>query len=152
MLTVVVDLDRRLVTLFAAIRWHGLTLLGRKELLHDTSVELATHDGGSPMKITFSIFVAAALLLGSSSAEAARGIMLPPTSPSTSAPLIPQTNPIGGAGTGQSFGALPGAPGSPTYDPNAALPSLNNQGSALAPLAGPTASGQPPGTTTGPCT
>jgi len=35
-------------------------------------------------------------------------------------PGLSQTNPIGGAGTGQNFGALPGDPGSPTYDPNAA--------------------------------
>ncbi len=52
--------------------------------------------------------------------------------------------PIGSAGTispvspntidmQQNFGALPGEPGSATYDPNAALPSLGNNGSALAP-------------------
>jgi hypothetical protein len=29
-------------------------------------------------------------------------------------------NPIGGVFTEQGFGALPGNPGSPTYDPNAA--------------------------------
>ena len=39
---------------------------------------------------------------------------------------FPQTNSIGGVGTGQNFGALPGEPGSPTYNPNAALPPLNN--------------------------
>jgi hypothetical protein len=33
----------------------------------------------------------------------------------------------------QTFGALPGNPGSATYDPNAALPSLGNSGSAIAP-------------------
>jgi hypothetical protein len=94
------------------------------------------------MKSTFSVFVAAALLLGSSNAEAARGTaaggtnpMLPPPSPFSSTPLTP-TNPIGGAGIGQNFGALPGNSGSPTFDPNAALPSLNNPGSALAPLPG----------------
>ena len=38
-------------------------------------------------------------------------------------------------------GALPGAPGSSTYDPNAALPSLDNQGSALAPNPGTSAFG-----------
>jgi hypothetical protein len=37
-------------------------------------------------------------------------------------PGFAETNPV----TGQAFGALPGGPGSPTYDPNAALPSLNN--------------------------
>ena len=97
------------------------------------------------MKPNFPIFLAAALLLGTASAEAARGIMLPPPSPV--AP--PQTNPIGGGVgpgvTGQSFGALPGNPGSPSYNPNAALPSPNNPGSAPAPQAGPTASGEPPG-------
>jgi hypothetical protein len=40
-----------------------------------------------------------------------------------------------------SFGALPGSPGSATYDPNAALPSLDNQGSALSPTRGTSASG-----------
>jgi hypothetical protein len=106
------------------------------------------------MTPSFYIFVAVALLLASSSAEAARATasgsnpMLPPPSPVT--PLTPQTNPIGGTGIPQSFGALPGAPGSPTYDPNAALPSLNNSGSGLAPLPGPTPSGGPPGTTTSP--
>jgi hypothetical protein len=94
------------------------------------------------MKRTFSIFVAAALLLGSSSAEAARAgnglsnLMLP-------APFIsaqPPTNPAGGFSTRHSFGASPN-PGSPTFAPNAALPSLNNSGSALPPVAGKTAIG-----------
>jgi hypothetical protein len=55
---------------------------------------------------------------------------------------IGTTNPaaIGVPGQ-QSFGALPGNPGSATYDPNAALPSLDNQGSALAPTPGTSASG-----------
>ncbi len=86
------------------------------------------------------------------------------TSPSVGsvAPLTPQLNPgalgaptefgtppvntgaIGsinqqGIGTQSNFGALPGSPGSATYDPNAALPSLGNAGSALAP--NPTTSG-----------
>ena len=73
--------------------------------------------------------------------------MLPPQPPISLTPLLPQTNPIGGVKTGQSFvaltgipqtdpnegvgslqnfGALPGEPGSPTYNPNAALPPLNN--------------------------
>jgi hypothetical protein len=110
----------------------------------------------SPTKPAFSIFVVAALLLASSSAEAARGtagnsnLILPPppvvsTAPPQTNPIggvntgqsfgavpgLPQFDPIGGVGTGQNFGALPGQPGSPTYDPNAALPSLNNAGSAL---------------------
>ena len=93
------------------------------------------------MKRTFSIFVAAALLLGSSSAEAARGnglsnLMLPP--PFISAQ--PPTNPVAGFSTSHSFGASP-SPGSPTFDPNAALPSLNNSGSALPRVPGKTATG-----------
>jgi hypothetical protein len=112
----------------------------------------------NPTKPAFSIFVVAALLLASSSAEAARGtggnsnLILPPppvvsTAPPQTNPIggvntgqsfgavpgLPQFDPIGGVGTGQNFGALPGQPGSPTYDPNAALPSLGNAGSALAP-------------------
>jgi len=118
------------------------------------------------MRSAFSILVAAALLFGSSSAEAARGtagnnnLMLPPIPPISTAPPqtnpiggvntgqsfgvlpgFPHTNPIGGAGTSQNFGALPGNPGSPTFDPNAALPSLNDPGSALAPTPGTSASG-----------
>jgi hypothetical protein len=42
---------------------------------------------------------------------------------------------------GQSFGAQPGSPGSAIYDPNAALPSLDNQGSAVSPTPGTSASG-----------
>ena len=111
-------------------------------------------DGGSSMNTTFSILVAATLLVAPTSADAARPapvntFALPPMPQISTAP--PQTNPIGGVNqslsvqpgvpeinpiTGQDFGALPGEPGSPTYDPNAALPSLNNQGSALAPLGG----------------
>jgi hypothetical protein len=119
------------------------------------------------MKSTFSIFVATTLLLASSTAEAAHGtaagnsnLILSPPPPITTAP--PQTNPIGGVNqsvgiapglpeidpiTGQNFGALPGNPGSPTYDPNAALPSLNNAGSALSPL-GATGTASPSGTST----
>jgi hypothetical protein len=52
--------------------------------------------------------------------------------------------------TGQYDGALPGAPGSATYDPNAALPSLDNPGSALAPNPGTSAAGfGSPNTNTG---
>ena len=103
------------------------------------------------MKSTFSIFVATTLLLASAGAVAARGVaagnrnaVIAPVPQISTAP--PQTNPIGGVNqnfdplagsaqtnpvTGQAFGASPGQPGSPTYDPNAALPSLNNAGSAL---------------------
>ena len=41
----------------------------------------------------------------------------------------------------QSFGALPGNPGSASYNPNAALPSLGNSGSAMAPDEGSSATG-----------
>jgi hypothetical protein len=40
-----------------------------------------------------------------------------------------------------NFGALPGSPGSATYDPSAALPSLGNPGSALAPNPATSAAG-----------
>jgi hypothetical protein len=108
------------------------------------------------MNTTFSIFVAATLLVALTSAAAARGsetsnrnLAVPPLPQISTA--APQTNSIGGVNqnfgvvpgiaetnpvTGQAFGALPGEPGSPTYDPNAALPSLGNAGSALAPLGG----------------
>jgi hypothetical protein len=112
------------------------------------------------MKSDFPIFLAAALLLGSSGAEAAQtnnNIILAPPPPISSTP--PQTNPgtIGllnpanpAFGTSQNFGALPGNPGSPTYNPNAALPSLGNSGSALAPSAGTSSSGiNTPSTTSG---
>ena len=98
------------------------------------------------MNPTVSIFVAATLLLASSGAEAARGtaggstnLMLPPTPPASTAQ--PHTNPICGVFTDQGLGALPGAPGSSTYDPFGALPSLNNPGSALAPTPGTSAAG-----------
>src|ERR1700758_666795 len=115
------------------------------------------------MKPAFAILAAAALLRGASSAEAARpmggnsNIILMPTPPLQSS-LPPQTNsgalnmpqPLGapslntgaigitspsalGVPGQQSFGALPGNPRSATYDPNAALPSLGNSGSAIAP-------------------
>jgi hypothetical protein len=80
----------------------------------------------------------------------------PPTnSAALAVPLVPQTlgtPPVNAGAIGftspaaigvpnQSFGALPGNPGSATYDPNAALPSLNNQESALAPTQGTSAAG-----------
>jgi hypothetical protein len=36
-----------------------------------------------------------------------------------------------GVASQQTFGALPGDPGSATFDPNAALPSLGNEGTSL---------------------
>ena len=62
--------------------------------------------------------------------------------PPVNAGAIGTTNPAAlGVPGEQSFGALPGNPGSATYDPNAALPSLDNQGSVLAPTPGTSASG-----------
>jgi hypothetical protein len=117
------------------------------------------------MKSAFPFLAAAALLLGASTAQAARpmghgadsNISIPATPPLQSS-VPPTTNsgaldvprPLGtppvnagalgitnpgaiGVPNPQSFGALPGSPGSATFDPNAALPSLDNQGSALAP-------------------
>jgi hypothetical protein len=115
------------------------------------------------MKSAFPILAAAALLLGAGSAQAARpmggnsNIILPPAPPLQSS-LPPMTNsgalnapqqfgtpPINAGALGttgqQSFGALPGNPGSATYDPNAALPSLGNSGSAIAPDEGSSATG-----------
>jgi len=98
------------------------------------------------MKSEFPIFLAAALLLGSSGAEAAQTnhniILAPPissTPPQTNSGTIGLLNPAFGAS--QNFGALSGNPGSPTYNPDAALPSLNNQGSALAPTTGTSTAG-----------
>ena len=49
-----------------------------------------------------------------------------------------------------NFGALPGSPGSATYDPSTALPALGNPGSALAPNPGTSAAGfGSPNTNTG---
>ena len=115
------------------------------------------------MKSAFPILAAAALLLGAGSAQAARpmggnsNIILPPAPPLQSS-LPPMTNsgalnapqqfgtpPINAGALGttgqQSFGALPGNPGSATYDPNAARPSLGNSGSAIAPDEGSSATG-----------
>src|SRR5512144_1561512 len=50
-------------------------------------------------------------------------------------------SPVTTDGMLQNFGALPGEPGSPTYDPNAALPTLGNEGSSIAPTPGTSAAG-----------
>ena len=123
------------------------------------------------MKPAFAIWAVAALLLGAGTAQAARpmggnsNIITAPTPPLQSS-LPPQTNsgalntpqpfgtpPVNTGARGitspsalgvpgqQSFGALPGNPGSATYNPNAALPSLGNSGSATAPDAGSSATG-----------
>jgi hypothetical protein len=109
---------------------------------------------------------AAALLLAAGSAQAARpmggnsNIILPPAPPLQSS-LPPMTNsgalntpqPLGtppvntgalgitgpaslGVPGQQSFGALPGNPGSATYNPNAALPSLGNLDRQWLPMRG----------------
>ncbi len=123
------------------------------------------------MKSAFPILAASVLLLGAGSAHAARPmggnsniILSPPTPLQSSVP--PTTNsgaldtplPLGtpqvnsgaiglnspsalGVPGQQSFGALPGNPGSATYDPNAALPTLGNSGSAISPDQGTSASG-----------
>jgi hypothetical protein len=80
-----------------------------------------------------------------------RNIILPPAPPlqsSLGALNAPQqfgTPPVNAGALGttgqQSFGALPGNPGSATYDSNAALPSLGNAGSAIAPDEGSSATG-----------
>ena len=109
------------------------------------------------MKSAFPILAAAALLFGAGSAQAARpmggnrNIIVPPAPPlqsSLGALNAPQqfgTPPVNAGALGttgqQSFGALPGNPGSATYDPNAALPSLGNAGSAIAPDEGSSATG-----------
>jgi hypothetical protein len=105
------------------------------------------------MKPAFPILLLVTLLTGASGAQAAStgaigsNPLLPP--PSAITPL-PQTNPglLGPNAFGaQSPGALPGTPGSPTYNPFGALPSLNNPGtSSFAPLGGTTTA--LPGTTT----
>src|SRR5262245_13625067 len=119
------------------------------------------------MKPKFPIFLAAALLLGTASAEAAHQ----KAARNNPIPTTPHTNPSGGIGTGQSFPPISsapltppnpiedaptlntqtfgGLPGAPTYNPFAALPPLNNP-AAPAPLPGPTPSGGPPGQTTSP--
>ena len=69
----------------------------------------------------------------------------PPVNSGALAPLNQQTI------TNQpNYGALPGSPGSATYDPIAALPSLDNPGSTLAPNPGTSAAGfGSPNTNTG---
>jgi hypothetical protein len=121
------------------------------------------------MKILFLVFTAPALLIGAGTAIAAphgghgAAMMNPGASIGSTAPLTPELNPgalgapaefgtppvntgaIGPAAqegiNAQDYGAVPGEPGSATYDPNAALPSLDNQGSAVAPNPGTSAAG-----------
>jgi hypothetical protein len=60
--------------------------------------------------------------------------------PPVNAGAIGSINPSA-MGAQPSFGAQPGSPGSATYDPNAALSSLDDQGSALSPTPSTSASG-----------
>jgi hypothetical protein len=82
------------------------------------------------MKSALPILAATAVLFGASVVQAAQP--LGAGGATTTAPAAPVQS---------SFGAKPGAPGSSTYDLNAALPSLDNQGSALSPTPGTSASG-----------
>jgi hypothetical protein len=122
------------------------------------------------MRSAFPILATAALLLGATTAQAARPmgnsniiIAAPPPLQSSAPPItnsgalnMPQplgTPPVNSGTIGstspsslgvpgqQSFGALPGNPGSATYDPNAALPTLGNSRSAISPDQGTSASG-----------
>jgi hypothetical protein len=138
---------------------HAIFIVVLRHYLRDN-----THLGVEPqffdkeinlMKSAFPILAAVALLLGASTAQAARpmgnsNIILAPTPPLQSS-LPPMTNSgalnrpqnpaaLGVPGQG-SFGALPGNPGSATYDPNAALPTLGNSGSAISPDQGTSAGG-----------
>ncbi len=116
------------------------------------------------MRSALAILVAAALSLDASAAFAAKPMNrnmtfavpppVPVATPNLGALSVPAQG-IGGmlgnpgalgtinpaANGQQSFGALPGDPGSPTFDPNAALPSLGNTGTALAPTVGTSAAG-----------
>ncbi len=85
----------------------------------------------------------------------------PPVVSATRAPPVPTVNsgalgpmpqttlgtPLGNPGLvslltqSSNFGALPGEPGSSTFDPTAALPSLGNAGTAIAPIPGTSAAG-----------
>lgn len=93
------------------------------------------------MKSALPILVATAMLFGASAVQAAEpagaaGATSAPAAPAQSVGATPSAS-----GTSQSFGAQPGAPGSSSYDPRAALPSMDNQGSAISPNPGTSASG-----------
>lgn len=124
------------------------------------------------MKSSLLILAAAALLANAGIAQAKGDGMSAPSAgivaPSIESSGPPAVNPgalsgpaefgtppvnsglIGPITSQYNDGALPGAPGSATYDPNAALPSLDNPGSALAPNPGTSAAGfGSPNTNTG---
>jgi hypothetical protein len=137
-----------------------------------TALTIDNHEVG-PMKSSLLILASAALLANAGIAQAAKGhgmsapsVGFVSTPTESSAP--PYVNPgalfgptefgtppvnsglIGPITNQYDDGALPGAPGSATYDPNAALPSLDNPGSALAPNPGTSAAGfGSPNTNTG---
>jgi hypothetical protein len=116
------------------------------------------------MKSALPILAAAALLFGANAAFAAKPanhnltFAAPPPVPVATPNLGTLSVPIEGIGgtlgnpgalgvinpaanDQQSFGALPGDPGSATFDPNAALPALGNIGTPLAPTIGTSAAG-----------
>ncbi len=112
------------------------------------------------MRSTLAILAAAALVASATAAFAAKPNItfavpppVPVATPNLGALGVPSQsigsqlgNPgalgaINPAIAGQSFGALPGNPGSATFDPNLALPSLGNEGTPLAPTVGTSAAG-----------
>jgi hypothetical protein len=123
------------------------------------------------MKSALPILAAVALLFDASAAFAANRNMtfappppVPVATPNLGALSVPTQgigNTLGNPGAlgainpaaigQQSFGALPGDPGSATFDPNAALPSLGNIGTPLAPTVGTSAAAgfNSPSTTSG---
>ena len=99
------------------------------------------------MKSALPILAATAVLFGASVVQAAQPLgaggatTTAPAAPVQSFGASPGTPGASNVPSQPSFDAKPGAPGSSTYDLNAALPSLDNQGSALSPTPGTSASG-----------
>src|SRR5476651_1042592 len=95
------------------------------------------------MKSALPVLAATAMLFAASAVQAAEPAGAAGATSSAPAPVQSFHASPGTSGTNSpsSFGAKPGAPGSSTYDPNAALPSMDNQGSALSPNPGTSATG-----------
>ena len=115
------------------------------------------------MKSALTVLAAAVFLLGANAAQAAKSMshgapIIVPAQPVQTTP--PTTNPgalsvpfrqsftPGTLNPGlttvpnqDGFGALPGEPGSPSYDPYGGLPSLDNSGSAVSPAPGTSGTG-----------
>jgi hypothetical protein len=146
-----VNFDQGLIKLFAATRRHRFDSTGTQGTLPRHPLLSWQHTNrGSLMKPNFPIFLAAALLLGTASAEAAHQKAArnnpsrpPPASaeaahqkaarnnpsrppPASSVPTTPHTNPIGGIGTSQSFPPISSAPLTPP-NPIEDAPTLNTQ-------------------------